>query len=472
MIKHNKKSALVVLAAVLSGCSLMPDYKRPAAPIPDSWTNTTKQHSAVEAKQSDAQNYFPDTRLQTLIVVALENNRDLRIATARIAEARAQYGIQVADRLPNVNLNAAGNASLVPASVSSAGNALHTQRYDVSANVVLYELDFWGRVSSLNASAKAAYLATESAQRAFRLSLIAEVVNAYLSMLELQERTQLTVETLKDRAEIRTLISRRRDVGVSSDLDYFQAEGSYQVLLAERSNLERQQTSAENLLNFLLGVSLAEIKDLPSGRNLAEQNIVSPALSDMSSEVLLQRPDVLMSEQKLIASNANIGAARAAFFPRISLTGSIGTASHSLTELFNANSGAWNFQPMLSLPLFDAGRTAANVDVTVARKEIAVAEYEKTIQQAFREVADLLSAREKLNAQLGAQQTNTELQNQRLHLVEARYKAGVANYIEVLDAQRELYAAQQNVLQIRRTIYSTATQLYKALASDTTGENK
>ena len=472
MIKHNKKSALVVLAAVLSGCSLMPDYRRPAAPIPDSWTNTTKQHSAVEVKQSDAQNYFPDPRLQTLIAVALENNRDLRIATARIAEARAQYGIQVADRLPNVNLNAAGNASLVPASVSSTGNALHTQRYDVSANVVLYELDFWGRVSSLNASAKAAYLATESAQRAFRLSLIAEVVNAYLSMLELQERTQLTAETLKDRAEIRTLISRRRDVGVSSDLDYFQAEGSYQVLLAEQSNLERQQTSAENLLNFLLGVSLAEIKDLPSGNNLAEQNIVSPALSDMSSEVLLQRPDVLMSEQKLIASNANIGAARAAFFPRISLTGSIGTASHSLTELFNANSGAWNFQPTLSLPLFDAGRAAANVDVTVARKEIAVAEYEKTIQQAFREVADLLGAREKLNAQLGAQQANTELQNQRLHLVEARYKAGVANYIEVLDAQRELYAAQQNVSQIRRTIYSTATQLYKALASDMTGENK
>jgi multidrug efflux system outer membrane protein len=472
MIKHNKKSMLVVLTAVLSGCSLMPDYKRPVAPIPNSWANTIQRQDAVEVKKIDVQNYFPDPRLQVLIAVALENNRDLRVATARIAEARAQYGIQAADRFPNVNLNASHNASLTPASVSATGGALHAQRYDVNASLVSFELDFWGRVSSLNASAKANYLATESAQRAFRLSLIADVANGYLSVLELHERVQLTVETLKGRESIRQLISHRRDVGVSSDLDYLQAEGAYQAALAERANLERQQAAAENQLNFLLGTTQAEIKNLPAGRMLAEQDIVSNSMRDLPAEVLLQRPDVLMAEQKLIAANANIGAARAAFFPRISLTGSIGTASRGLAGLFDANSGAWSFQPTLSLPLFDAGRTAANVDVATARKEIAVAEYEKTIQQAFREVADLLGAHQKLNEQLTAQQANAGLQSQRLNLVEARYKAGIANYIEVLDAQRELYAAQQNSLQIRRTVYSTATQLYKALASDTTGEVK
>lgn len=458
----------VFLASVLAGCSYMPTYERPVAPIPKAWSNT----SQGTIKPIASEDYFPDPRLQALIKVALENNRDLRIATARIAEGRALYGIQSADRFPNVNLNAGRSASLTPAGASVTGSALHANRYDVNASLVSFELDFWGRVSSLNASAKANYLATESAQRAFRLSLIADVVNAYLSVLELRERTQLTEETLKGRESIRQLISRRRDAGVSNDLDYLQAEGAYQATLAERANLERQLAAAENLLDFLSGTTVKEIKALPAGRMLAEQNIVSNGLSDMPAEVLLQRPDVLAAEQRLVAANANIGAARAAFFPRISLTSAVGTASRNLSGLFDANSGAWSFQPMLSVPLFDAGRTSANVDVATARKNIAVADYEKTIQQAFREVADLLAAREKLNEQLIAQQANADLQTQRLRLVEARYKAGVANYIEVLDAQRELYAAQQSVLQIRRTAYATATQLYKALSAEASGDNQ
>lgn len=466
MIKQDKKSLLVVFAMLLSGCSLMPNYERPIAPVPGAWSSSNKAQGTLE--QADSQRYFSDPRLQALIKVALENNRDLRIATARIAEARALYGIQFADRLPNVNLNAGRNASLTPAAASVTGSALHANRYDVNASLASFELDFWGRVSSLNASAKANYLATESAQRAFRLSLIADVVNAYLSALELRERTQLTVETLKGRANIRTLILRRRDAGVSSDLDYLQAEGAYQATLAEQANLERQQVAAENQLSFLLGTTVAEISNLPAGRGLSEQDIVSNVMSNLSAEVLLQRPDVLAAEQKLMAANANIGAARAAFFPRISLTSSVGVASSSLAGLFDSGTGAWSFQPALSLPLFDAGRTAANVDVATARKNIAVAEYEKTIQLAFREVADLLMAREKLNEQLTAQQSNSDLQSQRLRLIEARYKSGLANYIEVLDAQRELYSAQQSTLQIRRTILSTATQLYKALAGENT----
>ena len=443
----------------------MPDYQRPAAPVPAAWPDNAKSNGVRQMDATDWQHYYPDPRLHALITAALENNRDLRIATARIAEVRAQYGIQRADRLPNLNLTAGRNASLTPAGASAfTPNAIHSQRYDVGISLVSFELDFWGRVASLSEAAKAGYLATEAAQRAFRLSLVADVANAYLSLLELHERAQLAASTAGTRGEYRELTSRRRDLGVSSDLDFLQAEGAYQAALAERANLERQQAAAANLLDLLVGQPAAQMKDLPAGRSLAAQDITPDLIAGLPAEVLLQRPDVLAAEQKLIAANANIGAARAAFLPRITLTGSVGTASRTLAGLFDAGSGAWSFQPALTLPLFDAGRTSANADVAEARKVIAIAEYEKTIQQAFREVADLLNAREKLAEQLTAQQANADAQNRRLKLVEARYEAGIANHLEVLDAQRESFAAQQGALQVRRTQLSAATQLYKALA--------
>ena len=465
MTNQFNKSTLVILAAVLGGCSLMPNYQRPSASVPFAWPDSVKV-KATGLALTDWQHYFPDPRLQALIAAALDNNRDLRIATARIAEARAQYGIQRADRLPNLNLAATRNASLTPAGASVTGTALSTQRYDVGVNLVSFELDFWGRVSSLNAFAKASYLATESAQRAFRLSLIADVANAYLSFLEMSERTQLAAATVKARGETRELVTRRRESGVSNDSDWLQTEGSYQAAVAELANLEQQQVAAENLLNLLLGQSMKEMKDLPAGRSLAEQGISSELFAGLPAEVLLRRPDVLAAEQQLISANANIGAARAAFFPRISLTGSAGTASRSLSGLFDPGSGAWSFLPSISLPLFDAGRTSANVDIAKARKVIAVAEYEKTIQQAFREVADLLSARDKLAEQLAAQQANAEAQNHLLRLVESRYQAGIVSHLEVLDAQREAFAAEQGAIQVRRAWFSAATQLYKALAGE------
>ncbi len=462
---------IVLLLAMLGGCSLAPTYQRPAAPIPADWPAAVNSSAKVDNARAmpDWQAYFPDPRLQALILAALENNRDLRIATARIAEARAQYGIQQADRLPNVNLNAQRNASLSPASTSFTGKPYQAQRYDVNASLVSFELDFWGRVRSLNDAARASYLATESAQRAFRLSLIADVANAYLSVLELQERSRLAEATTQGRAEMKALIGKRRDAGVSGDLDVWQAEGAYQVAFADQANLQRQQAAAENLLVALMGKMPA---DLPAGRSLARQDIPADLFAGLPSEVLLQRPDVLAAEQRLVASNANIGAARAAFLPRISLTGAFGTASRQMSGLFGAGSDAWNFQPALTLPLFDAGRNAANVDVAQARRVIAVAEYEKTIQQAFREVADLLAAREALAAQLVAQQASTQAQNQRLKLVEARYRAGIANHLELLDAQRDAYSAGQGELQVRRAKLAAATQLYKALAGERTADTK
>lgn len=464
---NNRYLSFAVLLA-LAGCSLAPAYQCPAAPVPADWPAAAKPSSAATVKPlPDWQAYFPDPRLQALIEAALEHNRDLRIATARIAEARAQYGIQQAERLPGVNLNASRSASLTPASTSLTGRPYQAQRYDVNASLVSFELDFWGRVRNLNEAAKASYLATEAAQRAFRLSLIADVANAYLSVLELRERAKLAADTAEGRGVMRDLLARRREVGVTSDLEALQAEGSYQAARAEQANLQRQLAAAENLLAQLVGNIPA---DLPAGRALEEQDIPANLIAGLPGEVLLQRPDVLAAEQRLIAANANIGAARAAFLPRISLTGSFGTASRQLSSLFNTGSDAWSFQPALTLPLFDAGRTAANVDVAEARKVIAVAEYEKTLQQAFREVADLLAAREQTAAQLAAQHANAAAQHRRAELVEARYRAGVANHLELLDAQRDDFAAAQAELQVRRARLSTSTQLYKALAGEQAAE--
>ena len=444
----------------------MPAYERPKAPVPSTWPDSVQLKATTGLAPADWQHYFADPRLQKLIATALENNRDLRVATARIAEARAQYGIQSADRLPNINLVGSHTASKTPASALGSTSDLHVQRYDVNLSLVSYELDFWGRVSSLSASAKASYLATESAQQAFRLSLIADVANAYLSLLEMQERTQLADATVKARAETRELVMRRREAGVSSDTDFLQEEGSYQSAVAELANLQQQQAAAENFLNLLLGKSMVEMKDLPAGRSLAEQDINSDLFAGLPANVLWQRPDVLAAEQQLIAANANIGAARAAFFPNISLTGTAGTASGSLSGLFGSGNGAWSFQPSIIFPLFDAGRNSANLDIANARKVMAVAEYEKTIQQAFREVADLLSARDKLAEQLAAQQANAKAQKQLLRLVEARYQAGLVSHLEVLDAERQSFAAEQGEIQVRRAWLSAATQLYKALAGE------
>ncbi|OGS80477.1 MAG: RND transporter [Gallionellales bacterium GWA2_59_43] len=464
-----RTGAVILLAALLAGCSMAPTYQRPEAPVTAAWPANVKLKLSGELLRSDRwQDYFAEPRLQGLIAAALEHNRDLRIATARIAEARAQYGIVQADRLPNVNATAGRNASLTPAGASAfTPNAIHSQRYDVGLSLLSFELDFWGRVASLNDAAKASYLATEEAQRAFRLSLIADVANAYLSLLELSERAELAASTAKTRAEYRELTMRRREMGVSSDMDYLQAEGAYQAALAEQANLERQQAAAANLLDLLVGHPVAQLKELPSGRPLAGQDIGVAQLAELPAEALLRRPDVLAAEQRLIAANANIGAARAAFLPRVTLTGSVGTASRTLAGLFDPGSGAWSFQPSIVMPLFDAGRNSSNLDVAEARKVIAVADYEKTLQQAFREVADLLNAREQLAAQLAAQQANAAAQAQRLKLVEARYQVGIANHLELLDAQRESFAAQQGALQVRRLQLATATQLYKALARGT-----
>ena len=456
----------LVLVAVLAGCSLTPDYQRPATPVPATWPAGAGVGLGDTAASRDWRAFFPDPYLQELIAAALEHNRDLRVAVARVEEARALAGLARADRFPAVDLAAQRAASLTPADLSPTGRQANSQRYDINLAVASFELDFWGRVKSLDDAGRGNFLASDYARQAFRLSLIADVANAYLSLLEFDERLELAQATTKSREQTRALVSRRRDVGLAGDLDYLQADGAFQNARAETASLARSRAAAENALRLLVGAS----PPVADGRKLAQQGLIADLAVGVPAEVLLARPDVMAAEQKLIAANANIGAARAAFLPRVMLTAAAGTAGSGLGRLFDAGSGAWSFVPVLRLPLFDAGRSADNVDLAVARKNIAVAEYEKAIQQAFREIADLLAARSRLAEQLQAQEDSVKAQSRRLVLVEARYKAGVSSHLELLDAQRETFAAQQSALAVRRQLLSTAASFYKALGGSSTAQ--
>ncbi len=461
----SKRLLSMVSAMVwVAGCSMTPVYERPAAPVPEAWpalqAATALGDSGRAPTLREWREYFPDPRLQALIAAALEHNRDLRIALARVEEARAQAGIARAERFPQIDLAAQRSASLTPADLSATNRQLNAQRYDVNLGISAFELDFWGRVKSLDEAARANFLASEYAQQSFRLALVADVASAYFSAIELQERVALAAATLASRAESRRLIAARRDVGLAGDLDVLTAEAAMQTTRAELANLTRQSAAAENALRLLVGSSPA----LPSGRMLEQQDLLAQVPVGLPAEVLLRRPDVLAAEQRLLAANANVGAARAAFLPRILLTAALGTASRSLSGLFDAGSGAWSFVPVLRYPLFDGGRSAGSSDIAEARKTVAVADYEKTLQQGFREIADLLAAREHYAEQLAAQDAATKAQGERQRIVEARHNAGLSSYLELLDAQRDYFSAQQSALAIRRLQLATTASLYKALA--------
>lgn len=459
--KHIRYAALLALLA-LAGCSFAPTYERPALAVPDAWPDDVKA-VAAPGKPVDWASFFPDERLRALIKLALEHNRDLRIATARVAEAQALYGIQRADRLPTVSVGASLARSRTPADLSSTGAAVIGQRADVNVGLSSFELDFWGRVASLSEAAKASYLATEQAERFFRLTLVSSVADAYLSLSEAQERLVLAQSSLETRAQTRELVDRRRQAGLAGDLDYLQADAAFEGARAEVAALSRQQSAARNYLRALVGT---EPKDLPAGKVLAEQGIALDQQADLPSQVLVRRPDVLAAEQRLLAANANIGAARAAFFPRIALTASAGTASREIDGLFKSGSDAWSFTPSISLPIFDYGRNSSNLDLAAVRKNIAVADYERTVQQAFREVADLLVARDQLAEQLKAVEAQERSQQRAADIAQARYRQGVGSFLEVLDAQRQLFTVQQSLIQVRRTMWSAAAQLYKALGGE------
>ena len=452
------KALWICLVFALSACAQKAQYLRPEPPVPALWPAALGAAHQEASAKIHWKTYFADPRLQALIEIALKNNRDLRIAAARVQEARAQYGLARAERLPTVNLLGGAVYTGTPDSLVNADTPSSYERYDLSVTTVSYEVDFWGRLAGLTEAAKNSYLATQEAQRAFELSLVADVANAYFMQLQLEELSRLARETLESRETTYQVVGKGRDVGGSYDFEVEQAQGAMESARSTLDSIAHQWTVTTNRLNYLVG----EVpQSLPAGLGLQEQGLDALLAPGLPGEVLLLRPDVMAAERRLLAAHANIDAARAAFLPRILLTAGVGVASQGLTTLFSG--AAWNFAPTLSMPLFDGGRQEANLDIAQARKVLAVAEYEKTIQLAFREVADLLSSRASLAKQLKSAQINEKSQQRRLEIAMARNRVGLTGYLEVLDGQRDLLTAQLGATQIRRAQLETASQLYKAL---------
>lgn len=460
-----KQLTLVLLAAgSVAGCSLAPQYVRPDAPVAASYPTQSGVTDAAQAADAAAdigwRTFFPDLRLQALIAAALENNRDLRIAALRIEEARAQYNIQSADRWPTLNAVADASRARTPGVLTTNGQDNIGSHYDAGLSLASFELDFFGRVRSLNGAALAQYLATREARQAVQISLVAEVAKAYLAERAYVEQLALAQKTLDGRETAYELANKRFEVGASSALDLRLSETLVQSARVSLATLTRQRAQAENALTLLVGKPLA---DFPPAQAASIQNTVIDIPAGLPSDLLTRRPDIRAAEQKLIAANANIGAARAAFFPRIALTAGVGSASNALSGLFSAGSQAWSFAPQLLLPIFDAGRNRANLDLAQVRKNITVADYEKTIQTAFREVADALVARATLDEQVAAQRAVQQAEAERLKLAELRYRNGVDSSLTVLDAERELFAAEQLLVQTHLLRQLNSIVLYRAL---------
>lgn len=455
-----KRSAPIALAtaALLAGCSFIPTYERPALPVPATYAGAAANAKDTTTAPIPWQNYFAEPRLQQLIETALSNNRDLRVAALHIEQARAAFQVRRADLYPGVGL--AANATRAPA----AGTGDLTNSFSVGLAISAWEIDFFGRIASLKEQALAQYLATEQGRNAAQVSLVAAVANGWLNLLADEELLDLSRQTLASREESVRLTKMRLDAGVASELDFRQAQSLTEAARATLAQQQRQRALDENALALLLGQALPDdIRSSLAGSRLAAATAMAQLPAGLPSELLTRRPDILQAEQQLIAANANIGAARAAFFPRIALTAQAGSASAELSGLFKGGSWGFTIAPSLLLPIFDAGRNQANLESAQAGRSIAVAQYEKAIQTAFREVSDALAGEATLGEQARAQQAQAQAEAARLQLADLRYRNGVSSYLDLLDAQRSLFAAQQSVVLVRLAQLQNQVALYKAL---------
>ena len=454
MKKYLLYSTLTSALLTLAGCQILPDFVKPKAPIPEKFDTAIDE--APSAAEIGWREFFQNTELQQVIEQALTNNRDLKTTALRIEEARALYGIQRADQLPTVNATAGGTNTRA----LLGANRVEYTSYQVGLGMTAFELDFFGRVKNLSEAALSQFFATEQARRAAQIALVGEVAKVWLNERALAEQLQIAERTSKARQTSYDLVKQRVDAGISNALELRQSETLVQSSSAAVLALRRQHAQSANALALLVGSGgkLPEQQAL-----LSEQSITAEISAGLTSDLLEQRPDIRAAEQVLRANQANIAAARAAFFPRISLTAGVGLASSSLNNLFDGGAGVWNFTPALTLPIFDSGRNQANLDLATVRANIAVANYEKTIQVAFREVADALDARATLASEIAAQQAMRDAQSARLELAQVRYKNGVANYLDVLDAERELYSAEQTLLSTLLLRLTNAVDLYRSL---------
>ncbi|AMS13902.1 MULTISPECIES: AdeC/AdeK/OprM family multidrug efflux complex outer membrane factor [Pseudomonas] len=456
--------SLAITAAVLSGCSLIPDYQQPQAPVAAQYPQGPAYSPAEAANQAAAEQgwrqFFHDPALQQLIQTALVNNRDLRVAALNIDAYAAQYQIQRADLFPAVSANGSGSRQRTPARLSQTGEAAISSQYSATLGVSAYELDLFGRVRSLSEQALQTYFSSEEARRSTQISLVASVANAYLTWQADKELLKLTQDTLAAYEESYRLTSRSNEVGVASALDLSQARTSVENARVQLARYTRQVAQDENSLTLLLGTSIPA--NLPSPQPLSA-DLLSELPAGLPSELLQRRPDILAAEHNLKAANASIGAARAAFFPSISLTANAGTLSPDMGGLFKGGSGTWSFAPQINIPIFNAGSLRASLDYSKIQKDINVAQYEKSIQTAFQEVSDGLAARQTYNQQLQAQRDFVNANQDYYRLAERRYRIGVDSNLTFLDAQRSLFSAQQALITDRLAQLTSEVNLYKAL---------
>jgi multidrug efflux system outer membrane protein len=451
---------LAAAALLLSGCaSMAPPYETPALPVAPHYGTADADAPGADAAATGWRDYFIDPRLQALIAQALENNRDLRATALRVDEARAAYGIQRAEQFPAVGLQAGMDRSRTPGDLNVTGQPQLGSQYQVALGLASWEIDFWGRVRSLRDAALQNYLATDAARRAVTVGLIAQVANSDLALRELDERLALAHQTTDSRKESLRIFTRRVEVGAASRLNLTQMQTLLTQAQSLSAQLEQARAQQAHALALLVGAPVA----LPPAASRLEAMQMPALRAGLPSDLLTQRPDIVAAEHQLKAAQAQIGAARAAFFPRIALTGLLGTASAELGGLFDSGSQKWVLSPLLSLPLFDGGRRDNNLSLAETRRHLALANYDKTVQGAFRDVADALAARQWLQRQLVLAQDGLATQAERARLSQLRYDNGAAAFLEVLDAQRDLLVAEQQVVQLRRALLSSQVGLYAAL---------
>ena len=459
------KAPLSVITAslILAGCSLAPTYERPTAPIPVVWSDPIENKATANSTAAALQwqSFVTDEALRKLIQISLDNNRDLRQALLNVEAARAQYQIQRADRVPGFEGQGTGTRQRVPGDSAVQREAGVQETYQVGVGLTAFELDIFGRVRNLSQAALQEYLSTEEAARGVQISLIAEVIQAYLIRDGALHRHALTQQTLQSRMSSLALIERRRQAGTTTALEYQDALGLTEQAKVEIERTSREFRQASNALALLLGVSdlKGHLPEQPMNSTMLLQDIGAGTPSDL----LMYRPDVRAAEHQLQARNANIGAARAAFFPRISLTGFLGSSSTELSDLFNSGQRTWSFAPQISIPIFNGGRNRANLDLANLRKDQAIASYEKSIQTAFREVSDALAATDTLRREEAAQSALAKSSQLTLNLAQARYRAGVDDHLRYLDAQRSDFANQIALIQVETQRQIALATLFKTL---------
>ena len=454
---------LLILAILLlsSGCTMAPNYVRPDMPIPNTYPASSEQAGNAEDALPGWKAFFRDAPMRRVIELALENNRDLRVSMLNIEKTRAQYRIQRADLLPTVNATASATNQHLPASLSSTGVKGVTRQYSASLGFSAFELDLFGRIRSLTEQALETYYSVEEEARSAQLSLVAETAAMYLQLVADREVYDLTKATADNRRKTYELIEQKFEAGVASDLDVSQARTILEEAMVSLAAAATQVGQDENYLALLMGCPIP--KDLPEIRRLAHVETLDDMPEGLPSTLLARRPDIRAAEHTLKGANANIGAARANFFPTISLTAAFGKMSNDYNNLFDAGSKAWSFLPQVSLPIFDMGRNMAQLDVSTAEKEIAIARYEKAVQTAFREVADTLVQRNNIGARLSAQESLVAATGRSVAHANTRYGAGVGNFLDLLDAERSLYSARSGLISARLLRETNALTLYKAL---------